>query len=735
MTQRVKRLLLPLMSGLLMTTPCLAQQKNQIRFPVSEELKLTLGVADRLMAQGDHEEALELYLQILKRDNNPKESNFILELTEQSKKRNPYQAFKPRRFVGLRVHVQEKLKQLPPKVQDIYREKNDYRAKAFYKDVLFDGSETALERFYSEFAISSYGPKALKRLATIAFEQGNLERAHRYLKGLLTDHKDTLDPAEIRAIKRQQLMCLMGLGCLDEVKEKCEALSIRGKDARFSFGDSVLTRAQIEERTARFKGSLAQKENKELSHIRGQAHHANSYDASLWIGRARFMPKSYSSPQRRRSFNRNNRFRPYGYGRPRQNSNANSTLPIVLQAERRVKGQKEKVMQPIALLSSGTSLDTIWLNDGSRGPRILLPSSSYYVEDNDKVLHGGAVSNRVFVTSFVSRVNNAENYKGIPIKVNLPIRKLAALDTKNWRWIWNHQQILKNTPFAKASFPSPPVIVDDTIYAAAIVIEGFVRSYVLAFDLKTGKIKWSTWICSGQVEQTMFGEHAREPLVSSVAVKNGRVFHCSSLGAMAALDSRTGKPLWMTSYEQIEIEPPRGYYPVPRSLGWANNPPLVSDGVVVATPLDSNFAVAYDIKTGKRLWRYARRRLNNSELRYMIGAGNGRVVFAGSSRVDCISLKGGRLKWDYKRFFNEKIAGRGVIANGRVCLSISPEGTGYPSRVCQWDLRTGKLARTERTTGTKGGDLAMFGDTVLILEKGLISAYENKEPQRRSRDF
>lgn len=738
MTQRVKRLLFPLLSGLLITTPCLAQQKNQIRFPVNEELKQTLRGADLLMKKGAHEEALELYLEILKQDNNPKESNFILELTDE-KKRNPYQAFKPRRFVGLRAHVQEKLKGLPAKVQDIYREKNDYRAKAFYKDVLFDGSETALEKFYADYAISSYGTKALTRLASIAFEKGNLDRTHRYVDLLLKDHASTLNPAEIRAFKRQKLMCLMGLGRLKEVKSLCDTLSIKGKDARFSFGDAVLTRAQIEERTARFKGSLAQKENKELSHIRGQAHHANKYDASLWIGRARFMPKSYSSPQRRRNFNRNNRFRPYGYNRPRNNSNANSTLPIVLEAERRVKGPKgqkaQLVKQPIALLSSGTSLDTIWLNDGSRGPRILLPSTSYYVEDNDKVLHGGAVSNRIFVTSFVARVNNAENYKGIPIKVNLPVRKLAALDTKNWRWIWNHQQILKNTPFAKASFPSPPVIVDDTIYASAIVIEGFVRSYVLAFDLKTGKIKWSTWICSGQVEQTMFGEHAREPLVSSVAVKDGRVFHCSSLGAMAALDTRTGKPIWMTSYEQIEIEPPRGYYPVQRSLGWANNPPLVSDGIVVATPLDSNYAVAYDIKTGKRAWRSPRRRLNSSELRYMVGASDGHVVFSGGSHVECLTIKGGKFKWAYKRFFNEKIAGRGVIANGRVCLSISPQGSGYPARVCQWDLKTGKLARTERTTGTKGGDIAMFGDTILILERGLISAFENKEPQRRSRDF
>jgi hypothetical protein len=739
MTQRVKLLLLPFLSGLLITSPSFAQQTNQIRYPVNEELKLTLKRADRLLEKGKFEEALDLYIDALRRDKDPKEAKGVFETTSSSKKDGHFSeenlnTFRPRRFVGISHYIHQKLKKLPPKVQAIYRERNDYRAKAEFKKAVAIGTERALEDFYADYAASSLGPMALTRLANIAIEKGSLARANRHFSDLVTDHKYVLSPAEIRVAQRQRLMCLVGLGRLTRVRALCDALGIKAPKGKLSFGNSILTRPQIEERTVRYKGGVALRRNKGISHIRGQTNHANTYESALWIGRSRFMPRNYASIPRPR-----NTYSPYSpYRRTpnysRQNkSNNNSTLPIVLEADRRVNGSKVK--EPIALLSTGNALNTVWLKDGAIGPRILLPSSNYYVEPNDKVLHGGAVSHRIFVTSFVSRVNNAENYKGIPIKVNLPVRKLGALDTKRWRWIWNHQDVLKGTPFAKASFPSPPVIVEDTIYASAIVIEGFVRSYVLAFDLYTGSLKWATWICSGQVEQTMFGEHAREPLVSSVAVKEGRIYHCSSLGSMACLNARTGKPIWMTSYEQIEIEPPRGYYPVQRSLGWANNPPIVSGGVVVATPLDSNHALAYDIETGKRKWKISRRFNNAADLEFLIGASEGRVVIAGRQVITCFGLKSGSLLWKQDRFFNEHVAGRGLIANGRACLSIYRRGNTYPARISQYDLKTGKLVRTERTSGSSGGDLAMFGDTVLILGPGVISAFENKEPRRRSRDF
>jgi outer membrane protein assembly factor BamB/tetratricopeptide (TPR) repeat protein len=738
MTRRVKLFILPLFSGLLVISPCFAQQKNQIRFPLSEDLKLTLNQADRLLEKERHQEALDLYIEILRRDRDPKEPNNLFEIAQQktsSHLTNRPRTFTSRQFIGASYYVQQKLKNLPAKIQDIYRERNDYRAKAEFNKAIEDGRERVLEQFYGEFAVSSYGPRALQRLANIAVERGSLNQANRCFLRLLKNHKRVLGAKEVRSLQRQRLRCLIGLGRLAEVRKLCDALSIRGKH-HLSFGNRVLTRAQIEERTVHFKGAAAQERNKGISHIRGQTSHKNSYDAALWIGRPRFLARSFATVQRPK-----NNYNPYSPYRRRYNFNnksskrpSNSTLPIVLEVERRKNGVKVK--EPIALLSTGIGLKTIWIKDGRDGPRILLPSSQYYVESHSKVLHGGAVSNQIFVTSFVSRVNNAENYKGIPIKVNLPVRKLAALDTRTWRWIWNHQDVLKNTPFAKASFPAPPIIVEGTVYASAIVIEGFVRSYVLAFDLYTGKLKWSTWICSGQVEQTMFGEHAREPMVLPVAVNDGKIFHCSSLGAMACLDARTGTPIWSSSYEQIEIEPPRGYYPVQRALGWANNPPIACDDVVIAAPLDSNFAVAFDARTGKRLWRKNRRRFNSSsEFEYLIGAGDGRVILTGDKEVACYELRRGRLLWKQDRFFNERIAGRGLIANGRVCLSIYNSGASYPARVSQYDLRTGKLVRTARTSGSSGGDLAMFGETILIMGRGLVSAFENKEPQRRTRDF
>ena len=68
-------------------------------------------------------------------------------------------------------------------------------------------------------------------------------------------------------------------------------------------------------------------------------------------------------------------------------------------------------------------------------------------------------------------------------------------------------------------------------------------------------------------------------------------------------------------------------------------------------------------------------------------------------------------------------------------MSSSRPGRLPPVRVTSFDIATGKQTRVQRVSGSAKGDLAVFDDAVIIIGNGIITAFENKEIRRRSRDF
>ena len=720
-----------------------AQEKNQVLYPVSSELARRYKRANELVSRGEIDQALDLYAEIVKQDENPRESDRVIELEDKgrkdgtsSKRSVGRRRFKPRRFIGITAAVRARLRALPAEARARYRATRDYQAKAALEDLLETRPDDreALRRFYDQHELTSWGAPALERLGDIAFERGSLEVAKRHYQALLERHSGELKGAATGAIESRLVACLAGLGDSDALRKLAAQLGLDGADAKLTFGEQALTMPKLLELCFARRGALEKRANTTLDHIRSNPQHTASHALPLNIGDKRFDSVRFTSNNRESYPNRSvpSPFSRFQSGETRRAHN--TSLPVVIQRPRR----RGAAAEPLALLNTGSNLKTFWLRDGRPGPRVRMPSQQRFAENNAKILHGGAVSHDIFVSSCIERVNKGGNYRGIPIKIDLPVRKLYGVNTRNWRLIWDHRQTLRGTRFARASFPAAPVIVDDTIFASAVLLEGFVQSYVMAFDLWTGRMKWATWICSGQVEQTMFGEHAREPLMTSIAVEQGTVFHCSALGAMAALDARDGKPRWMSSYEQVEIAPPKGYYPVERTLGWANTAPAISDGVVVAAPLDSDFAMGYDIETGKTLWRYPRRNYSNrNELEHILGCADGRVVFSGSRRLECRQLRSGRLLWalPQNELLGQRLAGRGLLAQGRVCVLLLSQGRSSSSAaVVQFGLKAGTRLLSEDCAATRRGDLSLSGGNVIITGGGVLHVFENRR-RKRQRDF
>lgn len=634
------------------------EAQNLLHYPLQEELGALLAAAERAREAGRWDEAARLYRSVLDGDR-PASGEIGYQLVPWPGSPLPGA---PRRFKGLTQAALEGLRALPPAGLRAWRRQFDHQAAAVRERALAGPDPLrALARAYELHPVSSCAAAMLEAMGDLAFEQGDLERARRAFEELLLHHPDQAGPEaeeEPGRVSLKLLACTAGL----------ELQRQRGRPRP---GQAHLVQA------------------------RGDAQNRAATEGRVGVGRPRFEPRWFDRLE----------------GGPLLRT--------------RIPGAPARYLplasDGTAFLITADQLLGFDLRSGASRPPIprLDPTGSPYREGNTKVQLGGALERGVLVAPQLERVRRDQRFRGIQVTAAIPVRKLAGFDPATWRWRWSHARSLPGSRQADWSWPSPPVCAEGVGYAAAWAIQGFVNSYATAFDVHTGRLLWETWVVSGQMEQTMFGEQAGEPLCVSPAFSAGVVYHLTSFGCLAALAAETGRPLWVTEYEQLEVRPPRGFYADTRPIQWENNPPLVEDGVVVVAPLDSPACYGFEAATGRMLWRNPRAQpLSGLDLRYVIGAAAGRVVLAGARDVACLSVRSGKLLWR-SSVGTEEVSGRGVIARDRVCVPLD-------GQVVVLDLESGRVI--DRAPLSLSGNLALCGPHALVTSSdGALVVHENRE--------
>ncbi len=231
-------------------------------------------------------------------------------------------------------------------------------------------------------------------------------------------------------------------------------------------------------------------------------------------------------------------------------------------------------------------------------------------------------------------------FNGIPVMRRLPVRRLFGFDLETGKVLWSHWSA-KNQQGGQENraldVSAPPLIVGDTIYVATHKQLGTIAYYVSAFDLKTGKQKWKSLICSSQIEVNMFGNASWEHPGAPLACSDGTIFGTTNLGVAFSIDCKNGAIRWLSPYEIIPI-PQAQMIPTPREVYWANNPPLVSKDLVILTPTDSIWVMAFERKSGKLRWKapYIASETRSGRtypLRWLLGIRNNKVYLSG----DCFA--------------------------------------------------------------------------------------------------
>ena len=134
-----------------------------------------------------------------------------------------------------------------------------------------------------------------------------------------------------------------------------------------------------------------------------------------------------------------------------------------------------------------------------------------------------------------------------------------------------------------------PLVIDGVMYVTSA------WSIVYALDARTGR---ELWVYDPQVDRAIGANSCCDVVNRGVAYASGRVFVAALDGRLIALDARSGKPLWQTQTIDDTSQP----YVI-------TGAPRVARGLVFIGNSGADLGVrgyvgAYDVRSGKRVWRF-----------------------------------------------------------------------------------------------------------------------------------
>ncbi|MDB5717261.1 MAG: qgdA 1 [Sphingomonas bacterium] len=134
-----------------------------------------------------------------------------------------------------------------------------------------------------------------------------------------------------------------------------------------------------------------------------------------------------------------------------------------------------------------------------------------------------------------------------------------------------------------------PLMVGGVLYVTSA------WSIVYALDAKTGR---ELWVHDPEVDRSVGAKTCCDAVNRGVAYADGKIFVAALDGRLIALDARTGRALWSTQ----TIDDPAKPYVI-------TGAPRVAKGLVLIGNSGADLGVrgyvgAYDVATGKRVWRF-----------------------------------------------------------------------------------------------------------------------------------
>jgi outer membrane protein assembly factor BamB len=185
-------------------------------------------------------------------------------------------------------------------------------------------------------------------------------------------------------------------------------------------------------------------------------------------------------------------------------------------------------------------------------------------------------------------------YARLNQKTIVALERDAGADGWSWKKVWDLKAM---TMGEGVTFEGCPIVSESRIYLSWItgaVNRANVTLGCFSSDRPEDGPIWTNALAEIALDPDI--RRARLPLLTRAGPN---IIYGTDAGAVIALDAATGKPAWAARYSS---RGPRGLpanlLPVPRDVC----PPVYADGRVFVAPTDLGEVLAFDSRTGIRLW-------------------------------------------------------------------------------------------------------------------------------------
>lgn len=257
-----------------------------------------------------------------------------------------------------------------------------------------------------------------------------------------------------------------------------------------------------------------------------------------------------------------------------------------------------------------------------------------------------------------------------------------------------------------------PVAHGGNLYVTLLKSEPQIEVAVACLRAEDGSPLW----------QTTVGQALREPLGGRIelghlllTLTDDRLYLATDFGAVAAMETRTGRIAWVVTYSAFE------HPAIDRSneSGMGLLPPIFHEGTLFVKPNDGDELLAIDAETGFVFWR----RRPPGRIVHLLGIA-GSTLIAGGDHLWAIDVETGRPRWRFG--YDDATAfgyGRGAVIGDRIF---------WPTRedLFAIDVATGAAVRRVRlreSLGVSGGHVIVSDDRLLIAGPDHLTAFKLSE--------
>ncbi len=259
-----------------------------------------------------------------------------------------------------------------------------------------------------------------------------------------------------------------------------------------------------------------------------------------------------------------------------------------------------------------------------------------------------------------------------------------------------------------AFFLGPPLPVEGLLYQMAEIAGD---TYLLCLEPKTGREVWRQQLL-GNEGTSVASDPVRRIGGAMPSYSDGILICPTSASAVVAMDLASRTLLWGTYFPindgniAIRGNVRFGSAPDQASLlnRWLDGTPVIADGRVLLTPVESDRLFGMDLLTGEALWAPILRK----SYRYLAGCRDGNFYLVASDSMLAFSLKTGQPSWPVPAVLadGESVSGTGVFGDGVYYLPTTGNA------ILEIELSTGKILQ-RRTLKYAAGNLLAVGDSVI----------------------